>query len=461
MFGKLTDNIGSIFDKLRGKGILREDDVNAAMREIRIALLEADVALPVVKDFIEKVKTKALGEEVLKSITPAQMIIKIVNDELAETLGKPEESELNLNVAAPAVILFAGLQGSGKTTSCGKIAGWLKRKMNKKVLVASLDIYRPAAQRQLEILAKQIGVDNLEIIEGQKPIEITKRALHEAKIGAYDVLMLDTAGRLHIDEELMGELKQVRDIANPIETLLATDAMTGQDAVNIAREFNEKIGITGIVLTRMDGDARGGAALSMRYITGKPIKFVGIGEKPTEIDVFNPERVAGRILGMGDIVALVEKAREGIDQEEAEKMAQKVQKGNFDLNDLKKQIKSIEKMGGFSSMMGLIPGLSKFKDKVEEANIDNKVLKRQIAIIDSMTKQERKFPKLLKASRKVRVAKGSGTTVQEINQLLKQFEQMQKAMKQFKGAGMANMMKKMGAMKNMGGMGGMPNFNQF
>lgn len=453
MFNKLSDNITSIFDKLRGKGVLKEEDINAAMREIRIALLEADVALPVVKDFIEKVKVKALGEEVLKSISPSQLVVKIVNDELAETLGKSEESELNLNTNPPAVILFAGLQGSGKTTSCGKIAGWLKRKMNKKVMVASLDIYRPAAQKQLEILTKQVEVTSLPIIENEKPLEITKRALREAKLGAYDVLMLDTAGRLHIDEELMQELKQVKDISNPVEVLLATDAMTGQDAVNIAKEFNEKIGVTGIILTRMDGDARGGAALSMKYITGKPIKFVGTGEKLSEIDIFNPERVAGRILGMGDIVALVEKAREEIDHAEAEKMAIKVQKGNFDLTDLYKQIKSIEKMGGFSSMMGLIPGLSKFKDKVEEANIDNKALKRQLAIIDSMTKQERKFPKVLNASRKRRVANGSGTSVQEINQLLKQFEQMKNAMKKFKGMGM---FKKMGMMKGLGGMGAMP-----
>ncbi len=451
MFDKLTENISSIFGKLKGKGLLREEDINSAMREIRIALLEADVALPVVKDFIEKVKTKAIGEEVIKSVSPAQMVVKIVNDVLIETLGKSEESELNLSTTPPAIILFAGLQGSGKTTSSAKIAAFLKKKLGKKILLASLDIYRPAAQKQLEILANQIEVKSLEIIEGQKPLEITKRAIEEAKIGAYDILILDSAGRSHIDEELMKELAQVKSLANPVETLLAVDAMTGQDAVNIAKEFNEKIGITGVVITRMDGDARGGVALSMRFITGKPIKFIGVGEKISEIDYFNAERIAGRILGMGDIVALVEKAKEQINVEDAEKFAQKIQKGIFDLNDYYRQIKQIQKMGGFSSMMSLMPGLSQFKDKVEEAGVDNKIFKKQLAIIDSMTKQERKFPKLLNASRKRRIAKGSGTNVQDINQLLKQFEQMQKAMKQFKGGGL---LKKMGMMKNLTKMGG-------
>jgi signal recognition particle subunit SRP54 len=448
MFNKLTDSISNTFSRLRGKGLLKEEDINEAMREIRVALLEADVALPVAKDFIEKVKAKALGEEVVKSISPAQMVVKIVNDQLTEILGGSEGNELNLNANPPVVILVAGLQGSGKTTSCGKLANFIKTKKNKKVLLASLDIYRPAAQQQLEILGKQIGVESLEIVAGEKPEKITERALKKARVEGFDVLILDTAGRLHIDAELMSELKEIHRISDPTETFLVGDAMTGQDAVNIAKEFAAQIKLTGIILTRMDGDARGGAALSMKAITGCPIKFVGVGEKISEFEVFDAGRIAGRILDMGDIVALVERAQENFDKEDAEKMMQKMQKGGFDMDDLYKQIKMIQKMGGVSGLSSFIPGLAKVKNQIEEANIDQKVLKRQLAIIDSMTRQERKYPKVLNGSRKRRIATGSGTTVQEINVLVKQHMQMSKMMGKMKGLNPAKM-GNMAAMKNL------------
>jgi signal recognition particle subunit SRP54 len=427
MFASLSDNISKVFDKLRGKGVLNEEDVNLAMREVRIALLEADVSLPVVKDFINQVKEKAIGEEVIKSISPAQMVIKIVQDELTKTLGS-EASELNLK-AIPSVIMMIGLQGSGKTTSSGKLANWLKTKQGKKILLASLDIYRPAAQKQLEVLAKQIGVESIEIIDGQKPKQITERALKEAKLGGYDVLILDTAGRLQIDSDLMEELKVVKSISNPQEVLLVADSLTGQEAVNIADQFNKEIGISGLILTRIDGDGRGGAALSMKAVTGQPIKFIGQGEKISDFDIFYPERIAGRILDKGDIISLVELAQENINQEEAAEMFTKMKSGSFDFNDLAKQIKTISKLGGMSSLMGYIPGLGKFKDKINEANIDGSVFKKQLAIIGSMTKRERIFPKLLNASRKIRIAKGAGVSVQEINQLVKMQKQMETMMK--------------------------------
>lgn len=433
MFDRLTDSISNSFSKLRGKGVLKEEDINDAMREIRIALLEADVALPVAKDFIEKVKAKAIGEEVVKSISPAQLVVKIVHDELTAMLGGEEQTDININVSPPAVILVAGLQGSGKTTSCGKLANYLKTKKNKKVLLASLDIYRPAAQAQLEILAKQIGAGSVEIVPGEKPLIITERAMKQARLEGYDVLILDTAGRLHIDEELMSELKQIHEIASPSETLLVGDAMTGQDAVNIAKAFSEQIALTGIILTRMDGDARGGAALSMKSITGRPIKFIGVGEKISEFEQFQPERVAGRILDMGDVISLVEKAQEQFDQVEAEKMMKKMKKGGFDLNDLYSQIKMIKKMGGIGGMAGFIPGLAKVRSQIEEANLDQTVLKKQLAIIESMTKQEKRYPKVLNGSRKRRIANGSGVTVQDVNMLLKQFNQMSKMMGKLKG----------------------------
>lgn len=450
MFNRLTESISNTFSKLRGKGLLKEEDINDAMREIRVALLEADVALPVAKEFIEKVKAKAIGEEVVKSISPAQMVVKIVHDELANMLGgdNDEAQELNLNANPPVVVLVAGLQGSGKTTSCGKLANFLKTKKNKKVLLASLDIYRPAAQQQLEILGKQVGVESLEIIAGQKPKDITERAMKKARTEGFDVLILDTAGRLHIDEELMAELKEVEAIAKPTETFIVADAMTGQDAVNIAKEFSAQIKLTGIILTRMDGDARGGAALSMKSITGCPIKFVGVGEKISEFEPFQAKRVAGRILDMGDVVSLVEKAKENFDQDEAEKMMKKIQKGGFDMDDMLKQIKMIQKMGGMGGMAGLIPGLGKFKSQIEEANIDQNVFKKQIAIIQSMTKQEKRFPKVLNGSRKRRIASGSGTTVQEINILMKQYLQMSKMMGKMKGLNPAKL-NNMNAIKNL------------
>ena len=445
MFQNLSDNLGKIFSKLRGKGFLSEDDVNAAMREVRIALLEADVALPVVKDFIEKVKAKAIGEEVIKNVNPAQMVIKIVNDELTAVLGS-ESAELNLRAQPPVVILMAGLQGSGKTTTTAKIALHLKKNSKKKILLASLDIYRPAAQEQLATLGRQVEIDTLEIIAGQKPEEITKRAIQKAKLEGYDVLFLDTAGRLHIDDELMTELQQVAKISSPTETLLVVDSLTGQDAVNVAKQFNEKIGVTGIVLTRLDGDGRGGAALSMRAITGCPIKFAGVGEKLNELEEFHPSRIASRILGMGDIVSLVEKAADVVEKEEAERLAKKMHKGQFDFDDLLKQLEGIGKMGGIGSIMGMMPGLSKFKDKAEEAGVNEKMIARQKAIISSMTREERANPDLLGGSRKKRIAAGSGTSVQEINRLVKMQKQMNMMMKKLGKLGPKGLMRMMGGL---------------
>jgi len=432
MFENLTNNLEKVLDRLKGKGVVSEDDVNAAMREVRIALLEADVALPVAKGFIERVKEKATGAEVVKSVSPVQMVIKIVQDELAVILGA-DFSPLNLAVAPPAIILLAGLQGAGKTTTAGKLALRLKEKEHKKILLASLDIYRPAAQEQLAVLAKRAGVTGLPVITGEKPLAITDRALSEARLGGYDVLILDSAGRLHIDEEMLAELKAVKDKANPAETLLVADSMLGQDAANSAREFNDRIGITGIVLTRVDGDSRGGAALSMKMVTGRPVKFLGSGENLNELEEFHPERIAGRILGMGDIVSLVEKAAENVDIFEAEKMARKVKKGEFDFDDLASQIKKLRKMGGISSMLGMIPGLGKIKKQMDGAGIDEKMIDRQLAIINSMTRKERRFPKILNSSRKKRIAAGSGTTIQEVNRMIKQHKEMSTMMKKFAG----------------------------
>lgn len=438
MFNKLSEKLSSVLGKLRGRGVLNEADIDTAMREVRIALLEADVALPVVKQFTQSLKEKALGAEVLKSISPAQMVIKLVQDHLTELLGS-EHATLNLNAAPPAVILMAGLQGSGKTTSTGKLALRLKSRYRKKVLLASLDVYRPAAQLQLEVLAKQVEVGSLPIIEGEKPLAITRRALEMARLEGYDVVLLDTAGRLHIDDELMSELKAVRDLAKPVETLLVADALTGQDAVNIATQFHEKIGLTGIILTRLDGDGRGGAALSMRSVTGQPIKFAGMGEKLTEFEEFHPERIASRILDMGDVVSLVEKAAEAIDQQQAQEMAERLQKGAFDFNDLLAQLRNMKKIGGVGGLMNLLPGVGKIKQQLADANIDEGILKRQEAIIMSMTKRERETPKLLNGSRKQRIAQGSGSTVQDINKLFKAWQQMETMMKQMKKLGKKGM----------------------
>ena len=434
MFDKLSDRLGGVFDKLRGRGALREEDVRGAMREVRIALLEADVALPVVKDFVEKVTEKAVGQSVLKSVTPGQQVVKIVNDGLAEMLGS-EVSALELSVAPPAVIMMVGLQGSGKTTTTAKIAKRLKDKDNKKVMMASLDVNRPAAQEQLAVLGEQINAATLPIVAGQQPVEIAKRALQAAKLQGFDVLLLDTAGRLHVDQQLMDEMKAVADISKPQEILLVVDSLTGQDAVNVAQNFSDQVDLTGVVLTRMDGDARGGAALSMRAVTGKPIKFVGVGEKIDALEEFHPERVAGRILGMGDVVSLVEKAAQVVDKEESEALAEKMLKGQFDLNDLRAQLRQMTQMGGLGALASMMPGMKKAKQAMAGGAMDEKVLVRMDAIIGSMTKEERVRPGLLNAKRKRRVAIGSGTTVQDVNKLLKMHQEMAKAMKRIKKMG--------------------------
>ncbi|MGN7438873.1 MAG: signal recognition particle protein [Alcanivorax sp.] len=446
MFDSLSEKLGGVFSKLRGKASLSENDVMAVSREIRIALLEADVALPVVKDFIATIKDKAVGQDVVKGVNPAQQVIKIVHDALVEMLGS-ESADLKF-ATAPCAYLMVGLQGSGKTTSTAKISKILGEKHNKKVLMASLDVYRPAAQEQLKILGEQTEIDTLPIIEGQKPVDIAKRAMDEGRKGGYDVVMLDTAGRLSIDEELMQEVENIKKATNPVETLLVADAMTGQDAVNTAKIFDERVSITGIMLTRVDGDARGGAAMSMKAVTGKPIKLIGVGEKWTEVEPFHPERVAGRILGMGDVVSLVEKAVETVDQAEAEKMAKKFKKGKFDFNDLLSQIRQMNKMGGMGSLMKLMPGLSGMAGKLEEAGFDDSIIKKQEAIILSMTPREREKPELMNGSRKKRIAAGSGTTVQDINALVKQQKQMQVMMKRMRKMGKGQMM---GMMKDMMG----------
>ncbi len=457
MFQNLSDKLGNVFSRLRGKALLSESDIDDAMREVRVALLEADVALPVVKDFIEKTKVKIAGAEIVKSISPAQMVIKLVQDQLTEMLGSTQQ-DLNLDVTPPAIIMMVGLQGSGKTTSSAKLGLRLKNKRNKKVLLASLDIYRPAAQEQLKILGEKTGVDTLEIIAGQKPREITERALKEARLGQYDVLILDTAGRNHIDEELMNEAAEIRKIASPHETLLVADSLTGQDAVNIAKEFNEKLGLTGIVLTRVDGDARGGAALSMKSVTGCPIKFVGVGEKPEEFEEFYPERIAGRILDKGDIVALVEKTQEHIDEAEAKKIEAKFKKGEFDLDDLAKQFDMMDKMGGFGSLMGMIPGLGKMKQQINDKLQDDstqKELRRMRAIISSMTRHERREPRIINGGRKARIAAGAGVQVADVNKILKQHRNMADMMKKMGKMSQKGMMR--GGLQNlMGGAGGFP-----
>lgn len=441
MFESLSDRLGGIFDRLRGKGSLKEGDVDAAMREIRVALLEADVALPVVKNFVEKVKSAAIGQEVVKSITPGQQVVKIVHDALVEMLGS-ETQDLNF-ATPPCAYLMVGLQGSGKTTSTAKISKFLTDKQNKKVLMASLDVARPAAQEQLRQLGEQTGVATLPIIAGQSPVDIAKRAMDTARKEGFDIVMLDTAGRLAIDDELMAEAKAIKDIAKPVETLLVADAMTGQDAVNTGQAFHEKIGITGVMLTRIDGDARGGAALAMKAITGQPIKLIGVGEKWDAIEPFHPERMAGRILGMGDIVSLVEKASETVDREQAEKMAEKFKKGQFDFDDLLSQMQQMKKMGGLSNLTKMLPGLGKMAAQIENADLDDSIIKHQEALILSMTPEERAKPHLMNASRKKRIAAGSGLSVQDVNKLIKQQQQMQTVMKKMRKMGMGNMMNMM------------------
>lgn len=448
MFDKLTERMGGVFDRLTGRGALKEADVLEALREIRVALLEADVALPVAKDFIERIKEDAIGEKVLRSVTPGQQVVKIVYDGLVAHLHD-EDAALNLNVTAPAVILMAGLQGSGKTTTTGKLGIHLKNRLKKKALLASLDTYRPAAQEQLAILGRQTEVDTLPIVEGEKPVEIAKRALTAAKTGGYDVLILDTAGRLSIDQAMMDEVKAIRDIANPVETLLVLDALTGQDAVNTAQNFNDALGVTGVVLTRIDSDARGGAALSMRALTGKPIKFLGVGEQTDALQPFDARRIADRILDRGDIVSLVEKAIDATEADEAARIAAKMQKGKFDLDDLLSQLRQMKRMGGMGSMMSFLPGMNKIKQHIDDFSAGDKIVSRQEAIILSMTKSERANPDLLNASRRKRIAAGSGTSVQEVNQLMKQHMQMVTVMKKVSKGGMKGMMQAMSGM--MGG----------
>lgn len=446
MFESLSEKLGGVLDKLKGKSTLSENDVMAVNREIRIALLEADVALPVVKDFISGIKDKAVGQDVIKGINPSQQIIKIVHDALVEMLGS-QADELKFS-SPPSVYLMVGLQGSGKTTSTAKISKLLSDKQKKKVLMASLDVYRPAAQEQLRQLGEQTGIATLDIIEGQKPQQIAQRALDTARKEGYDLVMLDTAGRLSIDEEMMAEVIALQKAFKPVETLLVADAMTGQDAVQTAKTFNEAVGLSGIILTRVDGDARGGAAMSMKAVTGKPIKLIGTGEKWDAIETFHPDRIAGRILGMGDVVSLVEKAVESVDAEEAQKMAAKFKKGQFDYNDLLSQIQQMKKMGGMGAMLKMLPGIGKIAGQLDEAGIDDSLVKRQEAIIYSMTAAERAKPDLLNASRKKRIAAGSGTSVQEINKLGKQLKQMQTVMKQMRKMGTGKMM---GMMKQMMG----------
>ena len=452
MFDTLSSKLSEVFDRLRRRGSLSEADVSEALREIRLALLDADVALPVVKNFINDIRVKAVGTEVLRSVSPGQMVVKIVNDALIAALGGTAVP-INLFAPAPIPILMVGLQGSGKTTTSGKIALRLKTKERKKVLLASLDTQRPAAQLQLEQLATRAEVASLPIIAGQTPLQIAHRAMDAARREVFDVVILDTAGRLSIDLALMEEVKSIRAAVNPVETLLVVDAMTGQDAVTTATAFNEALGITGIVMTRLDGDSRGGAALSMRAVTGAPIKLVGTGEKLDALDNFDPERVAGRILGMGDIVGLVERAAETIDQQEAEKLAKRMAKGKFDLEDYANQLRQIAKMGSMSGILGMLPGIGKIKQQLADANLETTVFKRQAAIISSMTVAERRNPDLLKASRKKRIAAGSGTSVQDVNKLLKQFDDMSTMMKRMnKMGGQAAMMQQLQAamsQKNM------------
>ena len=450
MFDSLSDRLGGVFDKLRGRGALKEDDVRAAMREVRIALLEADVALPVVRRFIDAVTEKAVGHEVLRSVTPGQQVVKIVHDELVEMLGGETPADLDLAAAPPVVIMMVGLQGSGKTTSTAKIAKFLKEKQGKKVLMASLDVNRPAAQEQLAVLGEQTGVATLPIIAGQAPVDIANRALQAAKLQAIDVVMLDTAGRLHVDDALMAEMRAVAAATSPRETLLVVDSLTGQDAVNVAQSFAGQVDLTGVVITRMDGDARGGAALSMRAVTGKPIKFAGTGEKIDAIEAFQPARVAGRILGMGDVVSLVEKAAAAVEQEDAERMAERMMKGLFDMNDLRTQLRQMQNMGGLGMLAGMMPGMKKAKQAMAASGMDDRVLVRMDAIISSMTPKERVNPALLNAKRKIRIANGSGTQVQDVNKLIKMHQEMGKAMKQIKKMGG---LKGLGALFGKGGLG--------
>jgi signal recognition particle subunit SRP54 len=456
MFDGLQERLTGVIDKLKGRGALSEADVDEALREVRLALLEADVALPVVKDFIANVRMRAVGEDVMRSVSPGQQVVKIVHDVLVETLGA-EGSELAID-APPAPILMVGLQGSGKTTSSAKLGKLLQTKEKKRVLMASLDVHRPAAMEQLKVLGEQAEVATLPILANQRAVDIAKRALAAAKVGGYDVLILDTAGRQHVDEALMSEVAQIRDITNPHETLLVADSLTGQDAVNIAKSFNERVRLTGIILTRADGDARGGAALSMRQVTGAPIKFLGVGENLDALEVFNASRIASRILDMGDVVTLVEKAVENVDREKAEKLAKKMKKGELDFNDLADQFAQMRKMGGMQGLFGMLPGVGKMKQQMSAAGLDDNLLKRQEAVISSMTKVERVKPALINGSRRKRIARGAGVEVSDVNKVVKMQRQMSDVMKRMGKKGGRGMPPGMGGMdpSMLAGMGGMP-----
>ena len=458
MFESLSERLGGVFDRLTKQGALTEADVQTALREVRVALLEADVSLPVARDFVKAVEKKATGAAVTKSVTPGQQVVKIVHDELVRVLGGETDPGVLKIDNPPAPILMVGLQGSGKTTTTAKLAKRLKEREGKRVLMASLDTNRPAAMEQLAILGTQIGVDTLPIVKGEDPVAIARRAKTQASLGGYDVYLLDTAGRLHIDADLIAQAAAVRDAVSPRETLLVVDGLTGQDAVNVATEFDDKIGVSGVVLTRMDGDGRGGAALSMRAITGKPIRFVGMGEKTDALETFEPSRVAGRILGMGDIVALVEKAQEVFEAEQAERMMKRFQKGLFNMNDLRMQLDQMMKMGGVEGLMGMLPGVGKMKSQMAEAGFDDRMIRRQIALINSMTKKERANPDLLQASRKRRIAAGAGLDVADLNRLLKQHRQMADMMKKLGGQSKGGMLKQ--AIRQMMGKGGIPDASQ-
>ena len=456
MFDNLSERLGGILDRLTGRGALSEADVDAAMREIRRALLEADVALDVVRSFTDKVREQAIGATVVKSVTPGQMVVKIVHDELVATLGSDGQT-IDLNAPAPVAIMMVGLQGSGKTTTTAKLARRLAQRDKKKVLMASLDVYRPAAQEQLAVLGRDMAIETLPIVAGQKPEQIAQRAMQAGKLGGYDVVLLDTAGRTTLDEEMMQEAANVKAAAKPHEVLLVADSLTGQDAVNLARSFDQRVGLTGIALTRVDGDGRGGAALSMRAVTGKPIKLIGTGEKTDALEDFHPSRIASRILGMGDVVSLVEKAAANIDAEKAARVAEKMRKGKFDLADLREQLVQMQNMGGLGGLMGMMPGVAKMKNQLAAANLDDKVVKRQMAVIDSMTRDERKNPDILKASRKKRIAAGAGLKVEEVNKLLKMHRNMADMMKAM-GQGKRGPMAGMAQMMGLGG--GMPSPEQ-
>ncbi|MGE0255232.1 MAG: signal recognition particle protein [Alphaproteobacteria bacterium] len=449
MFESLTGRLGDVLDRLKRRGTLGADDVAAAMREVRVALLEADVALPVVRDFVAAVQEKAVGEAVIRSVTPGQMVVKIVHDHLVEMLGGGATG-IDLEARPPVAVLMVGLQGSGKTTTTAKLGVHLTEARKRRVLMASLDVRRPAAQEQLRVLGDQALISTLDIVPGEPPVAIARRAMNKARLEGYDVVLLDTAGRMAVDEAMMAEAKAIREATSPAETLLVADAMTGQDAVNTARSFNEAVGLTGIVLTRVDGDARGGAALSMRAATGCPIKFVGTGERIDALEAFHPERVAGRILGMGDVVSLVEKAAAIVEEDEARKVAAKLEQGRFDLDDMVQQLRQLKKMGGLGGVMGLLPGVAKVQRQLNDHRVDDRMLRHQEAIILAMTPSERRNPAILKASRKRRIAAGSGTTVEQINRLLKQFQQMQTMMKTMKKRG------GLGALFGGGGGGGGP-----